>query len=245
MPFHFYIFNGWRLLLFATFGVLLGCTGQTNFGGVQITSYGNRSLLIRGEGKSVLLNPYKAVGCAARLKEPKVRADVILASSELADEGAKVAKGIFFAQPGSYRVGQLAIEGFSVPHDRFGGRRYGQGTVWQWDQGGLRFAHLGGVAAPLKREDKILLGRPDVLVIAVGGGSKVYDGVEAAELVKDLNPRRVIPVQYVRGIKPDNCDQSGIQPFLDAVPGVKVKKVGRKYFLPSKLSDQTIINLME
>ena len=34
-------------------------------GGVAISSYGQRSLLIQGGGQSVLLNPYKAVGCAA------------------------------------------------------------------------------------------------------------------------------------------------------------------------------------
>ena len=34
-------------------------------GGVSISSYGQRALLIQGGGQSVLLNPYRAVGCAA------------------------------------------------------------------------------------------------------------------------------------------------------------------------------------
>ena len=57
-------------------------------GGVSISSYGQRSLLIQGGGQSVLLNPYKAVGCAAGLPEPRLTAGVVLANSELADEGA-------------------------------------------------------------------------------------------------------------------------------------------------------------
>ena len=36
-------------------------------GGVSITSYGHSALLIRGGGATVLLNPFKAVGCAAGL----------------------------------------------------------------------------------------------------------------------------------------------------------------------------------
>ena len=62
--------------------------------GVTITSYGHSALLINGGGASVLVNPFKAVACAAGLKEPRIKADVILASSLLLDEGAPVAKEI-------------------------------------------------------------------------------------------------------------------------------------------------------
>ncbi|MFZ9217695.1 MAG: MBL fold metallo-hydrolase, partial [Vulcanococcus sp.] len=51
--------------------------------GVTITSYGHSALLIRGGGATVLLNPFKAVGCAAGLAAPRVSANVILASSRL------------------------------------------------------------------------------------------------------------------------------------------------------------------
>ena len=39
--------------------------------GVTITSYGHSALLINGGGASVLVNPFKAVACAAGLKEPR------------------------------------------------------------------------------------------------------------------------------------------------------------------------------
>jgi hypothetical protein len=41
-------------------------------GGVTITSYGHSALLISGGGKTVLVNPFKAVACAAGLSEPRV-----------------------------------------------------------------------------------------------------------------------------------------------------------------------------
>ena len=214
-------------------------------GAVEITTFGHSALLIKGGGSSVLLNPFQAVGCAQGLQEPKIRASVILASSELADEGARIAKGIFLVQPGSYRVDGMNIEGFSTPHDRLGGRRFGQATVWKWTQSGIDFAHLGGSAAPLSAEDKVLLGTPDVLIIAVGGGAKVYDGREAANVVKDLQPKRVIPVQYLsRKDAPKQCDLSNVQPFLDAMDQVEVKKVGKTFTLPKQLSNQLVINLM-
>ena len=213
--------------------------------GVSIKNLGHSSLLIKGDNRSVLLNPFKAVGCAEGLPETKLSVDFILASSQMADEGARTSEGKFFYQAGSYSVDGFKFDGVNVFHDRLGGRRYGLATVWAWEQGGLKFAHLGGAAGPLSLEDKLLLGRPDILIIAVGGGEKVYNGDEAANIAKDLNPRIVIPVQYVRGKSQPNCDQAGVQPFLDAMNKTEVKKVGKTFKLSKKISNQMIITLMD
>ena len=230
-----------RTLAAAAVALPLAASANT---GVTITSYGHSALLIQGGGAKVLVNPFKAVACASGLAEPRVSANVILASSLLLDEGAPVAKGKFLSQPGSYRLAGLKIEGISAPHDRFGGRRFGQATLWRWNQGGLSFAHLGGTAAQLSPEDRVLLGKPDVLIVGVGGGAKVYDGAEAASVVRELAPKRVIPVQYVSGKTPANCDQSSVEPFLEAMKGTSVKRVGRVLSLPGKLGEGTQIDVM-
>jgi L-ascorbate metabolism protein UlaG (beta-lactamase superfamily) len=214
-------------------------------GGVKITSYGHSALLIEGGGARVLLNPFRSVGCAAGLAEPRLNADVILASSLLNDEGAAVASGRFLSKPGSYRVAGLRIEGIGVAHDRVEGRRFGFSTVWRWRQGGLDFAHLGGTAGAISPADKVLLGRPDVLVIGVGGGAKVYSGAEAAAVVRELNPRRVIPVQFLRGGKaPAACDQGGLPPFLEALGSPNVRQAGTSLSLTPPLSDGLVVEVM-
>ena len=172
-------------------------------------------------------------------------AGVVLASSELADEGARgVAGGRFLVAPGSYKVAGLSLEGFASPHDRLEGRRFGNATIWRWEQGGLSIAHVGATAGPIDPADRVLLGRPDVLIIGVGGGSKIYDGAEAAAVVKQLNPKRVIPVQYVNGEAPSGCDQTGVQPFLDAMGGTTVSNVGRSVSFPGNLPDATVITVL-
>ena len=235
-----------RSAAFAATGLALSLQAAADAGGgVSISSYGQRALLIQGGGQSVLLNPYKAVGCAAGLPEPRVKAGVVLASSELADEGARgIATGRFLVAPGSYKLGGLNLEGFASPHDRMEGRRFGNATIWRWQQGGLDFAHVGATAGPISGADRVLLGRPDVLIIGVGGGSKIYDGKEAAAVVKQLNPKRVIPVPYVNGDAPANCDQGGVQPFLEAMGGSTVVNPGRSINLPANLPDTTVITVL-
>jgi L-ascorbate metabolism protein UlaG (beta-lactamase superfamily) len=225
-------------------GIGSGSAARAGGGGVTITSYGHSALLISGGGTTVLLNPFKAVGCAAGLAEPRVGANLILASSLLRDEGAPSGGGRLLSQPGSYRIGGLELEGIGLDHDRVGGRRFGQSTVWRWKQGGLVLAHLGGTAGRLSPSDRVLMGRPDVLIIGVGGGAKVYDGSEAAEVVRELSPRRVIPVQYTTGKPPAGCDQGSVEPFLKAMAGTPVKRTGSTLSLPGQLSDGLVIEVM-
>ena len=206
----------------ATSGVQPAAPAHPADGGLRITNYGHSALLFEGDGHRILINPFKAAGCTSDLGEPALKVDVVLASSRLLDEGAPIAQGTFLASPGSYRFGQLRLEGFRSPHDRLGGRRFGDAVVWTWQQGGLRVAHMGGAATPPDATERILLSGVDVLVIAVGGGAKVFDGAEAAAVVKQLKPRMVIPVQYVRDTVPEQCDQTTIEPFLTALPGVPV-----------------------
>jgi L-ascorbate metabolism protein UlaG (beta-lactamase superfamily) len=73
----------------------------------------------------------------------------------------------------------------------------------------------------------------------------VYTGAEAAAVVRDLNPRRVIPVQYLRGgTAPASCDQGGIQPFLDALGTATVRQAGASLILTPPLPDSTVVDVM-
>ena len=86
-----------------------------------IKSLGHSSFLIKGEGTSILINPFKAIGCASNLFEPKERnADFILASSRLLDEGYNPNNKLMFVDPGTYQYKDILLNGITVPHDRLG-----------------------------------------------------------------------------------------------------------------------------
>ena len=65
-----------------------------------IKSLGHSSFLINSAESSILINPFKAVGCASNLKEPnEVNVDFILASSRLSDEGYNPNDQLMFVEP--------------------------------------------------------------------------------------------------------------------------------------------------
>ena len=165
-----------------------------------IKSLGHSSFLITSSDQSILINPFKAIGCASNLKEPNEgKVDFILASSRLPDEGHNPNEQLIFVEPGIHKFEDILLNGISVPHDRVGGRRFGMATVWSWEQNDLKIVHMGGAAGDIDIKSQIILSHPDILFISIGGGKKSYDGEEASRIVKILKPKVVIPVHFVRG----------------------------------------------
>ncbi len=235
------IFKIKKLFFLSLFSLLMPVAA---FGGnLILKSFGHSSFLIKGDGQTILLNPYDTVGCASHLSKPwNLRFDFILASSRLADEGYNPLNKLMFVDPGSYQFNETIFNGIAVPHDRFEGRRYGMATVWVWEQNNLKIVHMGGSAGELNFNNKILLASPDILFISVGGGEKSYHGQEAAEIVNELNPKIVIPVHYL-GDKQNNpsCEFSNADEFLANLSDYEVEYVGKRFTInPNKVDDKVI-----
>ena len=216
-------------------------------GKLFLENFGHSSFLIQGGGNSVLLNPFKAVGCASNLDEPKVvNADFVLASSKLADEGYNPDDKLMFVEPGIYEFEDLLLNGISVTHDRVGGRRFGMATVWSWEQNDLKIVHMGGAAGKIDTNSKIILSRPDILFISVGGGFKSYNGKEAADIVRLLKPSIVIPVHFLKDDKNNqDCDFSNADLFLENMSDFKVKYLDKNFEINTKRIDKNTIYIFK
>ena len=104
------IFKKQKILFLILFSFFFPATSIA--GNLLIKSLGHSSFLIKGKETSILLNPFKAIGCASDLKEPKeVKADLILASSRLADEGYNPNSKLMFVEPGVYKFGKILLNG--------------------------------------------------------------------------------------------------------------------------------------
>ena len=230
-----------KILLFVIFSFFIPSSAVA--GNLLLKSFGHGSFLIKGEEKSILINPFKSIGCASDLNEPKgVDADFILASSRLADEGYNPNNQLMFVEPGIYKVGNILLNGVTVPHDRVGGRRFGMATVWRWEQNNLKIVYMGGAAGEMDINSQIVLARPDILFISIGGGIKSYNGEEASRIVANLKPSIVIPVHFSTRKKINlDCDFSNADLFLKNMNDFKVKYVGKSFvFNSNRIKKNTI-----
>jgi len=203
---------------------------QAQASGVTIQSLGHTAFLFSSGGRRVLVNPFRPVGCTAGYRAPRVNADLVMISSRLFDEGSL--DGLpgnprILAEPGVYEIDGMRIQGIRIDHDRQGGRRFGSNIIWRWNMGGLNITHMGGAAAPVEVEQQILIGRPDVLLVPVGGGPKAYNAEEARQAIQTLNPRIVIPTHYrTQAADPNACDIAGLDEFLAVMSGIPVQRRG-------------------
>lgn len=198
-------------------------------GGLTVRYLGHTCFLFTGSGQRILVNPFRSIGCTAGYAAPKVDADLVMISSQLLDEGAvDVVPGNpqLLYEAGVYDVKGIKIQGISTDHDLKQGRRFGTNVAWRWNQGGLTLLHLGGAAAPITLEQKILMGSPDVVFIPVGGGAKAYSPEAAKAAIQVLNPKLIIPTQYRTAAAKDQCDLVGVEEFIKLMEGTPVRRGG-------------------
>ncbi len=213
--------------LFANLGSGLRVNAQSG-DSLSIKWLGHTSFLFTGGGTKVLVNPFRTIGCTAGYRPPNVAADLVLISSQLLDEGA--VEGLpggpkLIYQPGVYQFKEIKFQGIAIDHDRVGGKRFGINTAWQWKQAGVNILHLGGAAAPISLEQKILMGRPDVLLVPVGGSDKAYNAEEARKAIQILNPKLIVPTHYrTQAADNNSCDIAPVDDFLTLMGGMKVNR---------------------
>lgn len=218
---------------------------------------GHTCFLFTGNGKRILVNPYRSIGCTAGYSLPKMQVDVVLISSQLLDEGAVDEipgdpKVLF--QPSIYRFAGLEFQGIGIPHDREKGRRFGTNVAWRWTQAGIKILHLGGAAGSIGVEEQILMGSPDLLIVPVGGSDKAYNAAEAKQAIDTLKPKVVIPTHYLTSAADKNaCPIAPLDDFLKLMNGTSVSRLSydkiaikpgdlpKKYPVIRILSDRNVL----
>jgi len=229
-----------RQLIRYSSAALLTCLGtsllshweaaQAQGGPLSIQWLGHTAFLFNGGGQRILVNPFRNAGCTAKYRSPKVSADLVMISSRLLDEGS--VEGLpgrpkLLYEPGTYQTSGLEIQGIATEHDRVGGYRFGTNVAWKWTQAGVKVLHLGGIAAPISLEQKILMGQPDVLLIPVGNSPKAYTPEEAKAAVQMLQPKLVIPTHYrTEAADPNACELVPVDEFLSLMQGTTIRRVG-------------------
>jgi len=97
--------------------------------------------------------------------------------------------------PGEYEISGVLIIGIPTFHDAEKGEKRGKNTVYLMEVDEISICHLGDLGHVLTSEQKEQIDNVDVLLLPVGDVSTISVRT-AAEIVRQLEPKAVIPMHY-------------------------------------------------
>ena len=174
---------------------------------MRIRWYGQSAFLIDGGEHSVFIDPFGPMeGLSARglqFDYPAINgagADLLLVTHEHGDHNAVEAIAgspqVIRSTAGVFESPVGEVVAIASEHDDTAGTTRGPNTIFCFTYDGLPVCHFGDFGqAGLRTEQRHAIGAVDVLFLPVGDGPTV-GGERAAAIVRDLQPRLVVPMHY-------------------------------------------------
>ncbi len=167
---------------------------------MDVTWLGHGCFRLRGRGAAVVTDPYPpSIG----LKLQRLDGDLVTVSHEHENHNyTQVMRDAYEIRgPGEYEVAGVSVIGVPTFHDAEKGAKHGRNTVYLIEIDDVRVCHLGDLGHRLDDAEAEAIASPDVLLVPVGGNTAI-NAVQAAEVVRQLEPRFVVPMHYaIPGLK--------------------------------------------
>ena len=103
---------------------------------------------------------------------------------------------VCFDGPGEYEVGDVAISGIAAQRHIDTEADEKRSTIYRVEIGDIKIAVLGNVAPKLTDAQLEALGVVDILIVPVGGGGYTLDATSASVIIRQVEPKVVIPIHY-------------------------------------------------
>ena len=222
---------------------------------VNITWFGQSTFLMStGDGVKVLMDPVNPQMVKVDLSES---IDLVTVSHEHGDHNyVALAKGnptvIHGLDKSEFAKVDEVFKGIHVRtvqsfHDKQEGVQRGKNAIFIFELPGLKVVHLGDLGHLLNESQIKAIGTPDILMIPVGAGPTI-DIQTALEVIKQLNPRVLIPMHYSPANAPAGGFRLGtVEDFIKALNNTyDVRYSGHsEKFTAGKLPVKTTIYVMK
>jgi L-ascorbate metabolism protein UlaG (beta-lactamase superfamily) len=162
---------------------------------MEITWLGHACFRLRGKQATIITDPFPP-DLGYSLGKPT--AQIITVSHP--HPGHSYIQGVggepkILAGPGEYEISDVMTVGVQTYHDNEHGAIRGKNTAYLIEIDEVLVCHLGDLGHVLTTEQAARLDTVDVLLVPVGGVSTI-DATHAAEVVRHLEPKLVIPMHY-------------------------------------------------
>lgn len=162
---------------------------------MEISWLGHACFRIKGAQSAVITDPYSP-DLGYSLGKPTAR--IVTVSHQ--HPGHSYVQGVggeprLVIEPGEYEIGGILIMGTATFHDEEQGQKRGKNTVYLMEVDEVSICHLGDLGHVLTTEQVEEIDNVDVLLLPVGGVSTINASI-AAEVVRQLEPKVVVPMHY-------------------------------------------------
>lgn len=163
---------------------------------MKIKWLGQACFHIEAETITVVTDPYNS---SIGFSLPKdLTADVITVSHSHDDHNnidAVSGHPLVIANAGETVCKTVSFQGVESFHDGQNGAQRGKNMIFTFTLDGVRITHLGDLGHTLSADQIKSLEHTEILLIPVGGVYTI-DAVRAVKVIKQINPKIVIPMHY-------------------------------------------------
>jgi len=211
-------------------------------GEMDINWLGHSCFRIRGRQAVIVTDPFPPdLGYTLG----KLTADIVTVSHQ--HPSHNYSQGIggepkIITGPGEYEIKGVLIIGIATFHDAEGGQKRGKNTIYLMETDGLTVCHLGDLGHVLTTEQVEEIGDVDVLLLPVAGGSTI-NAPMAAEVIRQLEPKVVIPMHYKTPVVKRELGQ--VDSFLKEMGIERPNSQPKLSLNPSNLPTSTQVFLLE
>ena len=144
--------------------------------------------------------------------------------------------------PGEYEVGDVAISGIPARRHIDTDADGEKSTIYKISVGDVRGVVIGNIQPKLSDDQLEDIGMVDFAIIPVGGSGYTLDAVSASSMVRQLDPKVVIPVHYADSYINYEVPQAGVEDFMKEL-NANVVEAGLKWRLkkPADLPDSLTV----
>ncbi len=162
---------------------------------MEISWLGHSCFRLRGREVTVILDPFAP---STGYTLPRVSPQIVAVSHD--HPGHNYVAGVggtphVVHSAGEYEIADVFITGIQTYHDAVNGQERGANTAYLIELDELSICHLGDVGHGLSPEQAEALQEAHILLVPVGGQSTI-NASTAADIVRLIDPKVVIPMHY-------------------------------------------------
>jgi L-ascorbate metabolism protein UlaG (beta-lactamase superfamily) len=200
---------------------------------------GGNGIIIAGKKTQVVIDPKLSL---VGLKDLPVKDAVVLATEPrfmVSDNNAR----LFIEGPGEYEIGEVSVKGTSATRHLDTSADEAVSTLYRLEIGEVRIAIIGNIASKVSEDQLESIGVVDIVIIPVGGRGYTLDAVDATTIVRQIDPRIVIPVHYADDVLSYEVSQDDLELFIKEL-AAPVETVGAKYKVKSAATIPQVLTVV-